>query len=62
MSVIFKLSHKARVFVRLGWKSLSSTDPMLNTKICKLQTKKFKTSAHWVGVIKQFVSATYEYL
>jgi len=47
LPVIYKFSYYARVFLRIGWKSLSGTNTQLITKICKLGTKKFYNIDTW---------------
>jgi len=43
LSIVYEFLYKARLFVRLGWKSLQRQTLWLITKICKLRTKQFIT-------------------
>jgi hypothetical protein len=61
-SVIYKLSFKARAFVRIGWTSLSWSNTLAYNKNSQITGKKLLSLALGVNVMKVFTIVIYELL
>jgi hypothetical protein len=59
VAVIYKLSCKARVIVRLGWKSMPGPNALAFHKNSYNMEKSFIASALGVDVIKRYTAVSY---